>query len=652
MKFLSPEQRQLDVITIGRSSVDLYGQQIGGRLEDMASFAKYVGGCPTNIAIGAARLGLRAALVSRVGDEHMGRFIREQLTVEGVDTRGVATDPKRLTALVILGIRDKTQFPLIFYRENCADMALDSADIDPAFIADSRAVLVTGTHFSRPNLAAASRRALELARASGAVTILDIDYRPVLWGIGGHGSGEVRFVDDAATSAHLQSILPACDIVVGTEEEIHIAGGTTDTRAALRRIRAETDALIVMKRGPLGCVAYPDVIPEDLDSGMVDRGFPVEVYNVLGAGDGFMSGLLRGLLGGEALDTALRMANACGALVVSRHGCAPASPTWRELRHFLDHGSTTPALRHDPILNDLHWATTRRRALPEICALAFDHRVQLERLADQVGVPHARIPALKRLIYEGAAKAFGTDPAFGIILDDRFGSDVLAHATGRGHWIARPVELPEQIPLMFEGGRDIGSILREWPLEHTVKCLVYQKPDDPAAIREPQEDRLLALFEACRQSGHEMLLEIIPDKARPGDGAMVAAMIRRYYDRGLRPDWWKLAAPDNAAGWAAIDEVVRKGDPDCRGVLLLGLDAPEPDLVRTLEIAALQPICRGFAIGRSVFSQPAEMWLRGDLSDGGLVDDVATRYRRLIDVWRGARRKSGTATPQAGNEAS
>ena len=114
----------LDVICIGRSSVDLYGGQVGGRLEDMSGFSKYIGGSPTNISIGCARLGLNSALITRVGDEHMGRFIRETLDGEGVDTSHVTTDPDRLTALVILGIRDSEQFPLIFYRENCADMVV------------------------------------------------------------------------------------------------------------------------------------------------------------------------------------------------------------------------------------------------------------------------------------------------------------------------------------------------------------------------------------------------------------------------------------------------------------------------------------------------------------------------------------------------
>ncbi len=116
----------LDLVAIGRASVDLYGEQINGRLEDMMSFAKYVGGSPTNTAIGTARLGLKSALLTRVGADHMGRFIREQLAREGVEVGSVLTDPDRLTALVILGIRDREQFPLLFYRENCADMALEA----------------------------------------------------------------------------------------------------------------------------------------------------------------------------------------------------------------------------------------------------------------------------------------------------------------------------------------------------------------------------------------------------------------------------------------------------------------------------------------------------------------------------------------------
>ena len=147
--------KTLDLITIGRAGVDLYGAQVGGRLEDMGSFRKYIGGSPTNTAVGGARLGLRTGLLTRVGADHMGRFIAEQLAREGVDTKGVISDPARLTALVILGIRDRQNFPLIFYRENCADMALCEDDIDEALIAEARSVVATGTHLSHPRTEAA-----------------------------------------------------------------------------------------------------------------------------------------------------------------------------------------------------------------------------------------------------------------------------------------------------------------------------------------------------------------------------------------------------------------------------------------------------------------------------------------------------------------
>ena len=201
--------KRLDAITFGRSSVDLYGAQVGGRLEDMASFKKYIGGSPTNIAAGLARLGMRSAVITRVGDEHMGRFIREQLVREGVDVRGVRTDPDRLTALVLLGIRDDRQFPLIFYREDCADMALCEEDIDPDFIAEARSFTVTGTHLSHPRPEAAAVKALRIARETGARTALDIDYRPNLWGVAGHGEGESRYVESAGVTAKLRRTCPS-----------------------------------------------------------------------------------------------------------------------------------------------------------------------------------------------------------------------------------------------------------------------------------------------------------------------------------------------------------------------------------------------------------------------------------------------------------
>ena len=634
------QDRPLDFIAIGRAAVDLYGEQIGGRLEDMASFAKYVGGCPANISIGAARLGLRPAMLTRVGDEHMGRFVRETLAAEGVDVSHVTTDKERLTGLVILGIRDHDTFPLIFYRENCADMAIDAADVDAAFIASARALVVTGTHFSTPGTDAASRKAIGFARAAGTLVALDIDYRPVLWGLTGRGMGENRFVASDAVSLHLQTIVPLCDLVVGTEEEFHIAGGSIDTLAALRRLREISGATFVVKLGAEGCVVFTGAIPAGLRDGIRGPGFPVEVFNVLGAGDGFMAGLLRGWLRGADWPKACRIANACGALVVSRHGCAPAMPSWTELSDFLaragESGGVPKALHDDPRVAYLHRTTTRRKAWPEVRALAFDHRLQFEKLAEQHKAGPDRIRHFKGLIAEAARQVAPFILGAGVIVDDRFGRDALYGMTGNDLWVARPVELPGYTPLQFEHGPNIVSTLRAWPTEHVVKVLVFYQPDDPAELRATQEQRVQTLAEACIATGHELLLEIIPPRGKPGaDAAAVLTSVRRFYDIGIRPDWWKLPPMPDAAAWRALGDAVRQHDPHCRGIIVLGQDVGDAELARAFNAAAGEAMVKGFAVGRTIFWQPAEKWFADVIDDAAAVKAIAANYRRVSDLWSG-----------------
>ena len=636
-----PKAKTLDLITIGRSSVDLYGTQVGGRLEDMGSFQKYIGGSPTNMAAGTARLGLRSALITRVGDEHMGRFIREELAREGVDVRGVRTDPDRLTALVLLGIRDEDRFPLIFYRENCADMALCEDDIDPAFIAEARAVVATGTHLSHPKTEAAVLKALRLARESGARTALDIDYRPNLWGLSGHGDGENRFIENAAVTAKLQSTLALFDLIVGTEEEFHIAGGTTDTVAALRAVRAVSAATLVCKRGAAGAVAFAAAIPDTLDEGEAGPGFPIEVFNVLGAGDGFMSGLLKGWLDDADWPTALKYANACGAFAVSRHGCTPAYPSLAELEFFLARGVRQRDLRNDAELAQVHWATNRHGDWSTMRVFAFDHRMQLEAMADATP---ARIGAFKALCLQAALRVADGRPGHGILCDDRLGRRALHAAAGTGLWIGRPVEWPGARPLTLEPdlGADFGG-LAEWPLDHVVKVLCFCHPDDDAAMQADQEATVLRLFTAARRNRLEVLLEVIPSKVGPVTDDTTAALIRRFYQIGVYPDWWKLEPMKTAQGWTRTCAAIEANDPHSRGIVVLGLDAPEAELAASFKVAAGFPLVRGFAVGRTIFADAARDWLAGRMQDDAAVEMMATRYAALCRVWDAARKEGAKA---------
>jgi len=633
--------KTLDVITIGRASVDLYGAQVGGRLEDMGSFQKYIGGSPCNIAAGTARLGLKSALISRVGDEHMGRFIREQLGREGVDVRGVITDPERLTALVLLGIRDEDHFPLIFYRENCADMALCEDDIDEDLIASARAVVATGTHLSHPRTTAAVLKALDLARAHGAQTALDIDYRPNLWGLAGHGEGESRFVASAAVTAKLQATLDRFDLIVGTEEEFHIAGGTTDTIAALRAVRAVSRAVLVCKRGPVGAAAFGGAIPDRLDQGEAGPGFRIEVFNVLGAGDGFMSGLIKGWLDAEPWPVALKYANACGAFAVSRHGCTPAYPSWQELQFFLARGVVNPALRKDAALEQIHWSTNRPGDWSTMRVFAFDHRAQFEAMS---GATPERIGAFKELCLRAALQVADGRPGHGILCDNRLGRRALQAASGSGLWIGRPVEWPGSRPLVLEPevGADCGG-LAEWPLENVVKVLCSYHPDDSDPVKAGQEATVTRLYQAARRNRLEMLLEIIPSKVGPVTDATSAAVIQRFYDIGVFPDWWKLEPFASADAWAEACAAISRNDPHTRGVVVLGLDAGEDELAAALALAARHDLVKGFAVGRTIFADAARGWLAGEIDDGAAVADMAARYQRLCRIWDTARGKKGLA---------
>ncbi len=591
----------LDLICMGRAAVDLYGEQIGARLEDQASFARYLGGCPANIAVGAARLGLKAAMLTRVGNEQNGSFVRETLAAEGVDVSHVGTDPAKLTALVFLAIKDRETFPLLFYRHDCADMAVSADDFDAGFIDSAQALLVSGTHFSRPQTAAACFAAIGHARRF----VFDIDYRPVLWGLTAPGLGEQRFVASAHVTRRMQQVIARAQLVIGTEEEFHIAGGCEDTNEALARLRQLCDATFVVKRGPLGCSVHTR------QGVFEDRGFPVEVYNILGAGDGFAAGFLSGWLRERPLEECARRANACGALVVSRHGCAPAMPSQEELALFLSRTAWPHRLRESAELEHVHRRTTGRRRRPEVLALAFDHRRQLEELGEAV-----KIRGFKRLVAEGLT---GYEAA-GAIVDDRYGEEALFALTGGGRWLARPVEVPGSRPLAFEAGANLAARLRSWPAEHVAKCLSLTPREDLPRLRELQE--------ACTATGHELLIELLG--AEPP--------LEEIYAAGVRPDWWKLTPPESDAAWERIAAAIARHDPHCRGVLLLGMEANEEALERGFALAARHPVCKGFAVGRSIFMDAARRWFAGACADQDVVREVARNYAGLAALWRKYRR--------------
>ena len=337
---------------------------------------------------------------------------------------------------------------------------------------------------------------------------------------------------------------------MGTEEEFHIAGGATDTVEALANVRTVSQAVLVCKRGAGGATVFEGPIPASLDEGVRRRAVRGRGIQRPGSRRRLHGGTAEGLAFRRGLgpDPAHRQCLRA-RWRLSRHGCTPAYPSAVELRDFLENGPSTPAVRHDTRLEQIHWATNRSRAWPSMHVFAFDHRSQLEDLARDNGAGADRIGVFKRLCLEAALRVAGGRHGYGILCDGRLGRDVLYAAAGTGLWIGRPVERPGSRPLRLEIGDDFGSALAEWPAEHVVKALCFYRPDDPAELRAGQEATVKRLAEAARANGLDFLLEIIPSKFGPVDDSTTAAVIERFYAIGVFPDWWKLEPMVSDAAW-------------------------------------------------------------------------------------------------------
>ncbi len=336
-----------DIIAMGRSSIDLYSNDIGAPFEEITSFGAFVGGCPLNISVGAHRLGASVALLTAVGADKVGDFVLHFLQKEGVATAYIPRKPGHRTSAVVLGIEPPDRFPLTFYRDNCADIQLTIDDVLATPIAQSKMLLISGTGLSKEPSRSATLFAAELAQQAGVRVALDIDFRPDQW----H--------DARAFGVTLRSALRLVDVVFGTEDEINAALLTdaaqlsvTESQMSDARVGGDVDAAIahlltlgprvlMQKRGADGSRVH--VAQDDGSVTQIDvPGFPVDVFSILGAGDAYAAGALYGMVQGWEWAQIARLANACGAIVVTKPGCANFTPTYDEALAFMAAHDTEP----------------------------------------------------------------------------------------------------------------------------------------------------------------------------------------------------------------------------------------------------------------------------------------------------------------------
>ena len=330
-----------DSIHMGRSSIDLYANEVGSPFIDIKNFAAYVGGSPTNISVGLRRLGSKTAILTGLGQDPVGDFILDFLRKEDVETQFSPRKEGHRTSAVVLGIEPPNKFPLVYYRDNCADIELTIDDVLATPIAESRVFQFAGTNLYQDPCRSATLFAVELAQKSETEVILDIDFRPDQW----H--------DPRAFGVVIRSVLPNVDIVLGTDDEINAVmladpnqveltdSQVSDTKVhgdvntAIKSILSFGPKAVLQKRGSDGVRVH--LKQEDGLSKQIEAlGFPVDIYNILGAGDAFAAGFIYGYINGWGWYKSAQLGNACGAIVVTKHGCANFMPTYNEVMAFVE----------------------------------------------------------------------------------------------------------------------------------------------------------------------------------------------------------------------------------------------------------------------------------------------------------------------------
>jgi 5-dehydro-2-deoxygluconokinase len=307
---------RFDLITMGRVGVDLYPEQIGVPLKDVRTFAKSLGGSATNVAVAAARLGTRSAVITKVGEDPFGPYVREALAGFGVDARWVGTHATLRTPVVFCEVYPPDHFPLLFYREPTApDMTIALEELDLDEIRRARVFWTTGTGLSAEPSRAATLAALAARddAPEGAITVHDLDHRPMFW------------PDESEAGRWAREALRHATVAVGNRDEVEVAVGTRDPEEAAAALLDLGVKIAIVKRGPEG------VLARSADRAVEVEPIRLEVVNGLGAGDAFGGALVYGLLNGWELERAVRLANAAGAFVASKLACADEMPRLSDL---------------------------------------------------------------------------------------------------------------------------------------------------------------------------------------------------------------------------------------------------------------------------------------------------------------------------------
>ena len=641
--------RPLDLICMGRVAVDLYAEQIHSPLENAQSFRKYLGGSAGNTAIGASRLGLNSAMFSCVGTDDMGVYLRQFLESEGVNTSLLRNTPNHLTALVLLGVSPPERFPLIFYRENCADMQIKIEDIKPEIFRQAKSLLITGTGISTPEMRKTTLEAVKVAKSSGCAVILDIDYRPVLWGLTDAGDGETRFVTSEKVTKELQFFLSELDLIVGTEEEIKICAGFSKKNnketieGYISRIRKQTNATIVLKKGEEGCEIY---IP-DSKIPISSRSFKIKVLNVLGAGDAFMSGFLRGWLREKSLEICALYGNACGALVVTRHGCSSSSPSFEEIDYFINNFDNIQDLAHHPKMNLMHLRTElgppRKKRM---FVIALDEQIPFEIFCEKNGVSFDQISVFKEEVFKGLKDTLKLikNIDLAILIDLKYGNNILLNSDSTLFTIGVTTEESDPFQLDWRTDESLYQKILVRPSTWIVKVVCNYDLESNSMDKKKLLEKLSKLNGICISLKRKLMIELtIPKNTKNylssesinnqnSNSKKLRNAISEIYKAGINPFLWGIVTPKNEEDNKKLSDTLNQFDQEV-GIIFQGETISIEHIEHFFKLTNNSIYNCGFKVGSNLFWEYWGKFIHGKIEKSEISKKITKKSQKLINIY-------------------
>ncbi len=602
------KDRPIDVIAMGRVCVDLYAEQFGSPLKDVQTFRKNIGGRAGKIALGTSRLGLKSSILSCVSADAMGKYLREVLEKEGVDTRLLAESKTHLTALTLNSI--------ISYGENCADRYLTKENCRRDVFEQAKALLIIGEELSTDSLAEATLYAVNLAKELKLAVVFDLHFTD-------HENNGVDYYPQ---------LLGKCDLIVGTEDEVALAGGNKDIHLALKALRKMTQAIIVVKTVEHGC----EIFVSDNGLSLEFPGYSVEPVNNASVCEAFLSGFLRAWLRGENWKLCAQYANAACAISVTRLNTIPEMPSFDELDYFIRHFRSNEQIMHDPHFAQLHVRTLhRQQQKKDLFILSFDHRWQFEQSCEEVGRDRTLISAFKSQVFSGFKEVQQQFPQkqMGILIDPIYGKEVLSEATVMNIPIGVPIEAAGSFPIQWIYEQPLYQQILHRPESWIVKVLWKYHPSMETGLKLRQLSQLQLLYTVCRGLDRRLMVEIAIPSSFSTDGKEIAHAIEEVYQHRIYPLWWKISPVKSLSEWQAITDTCFYYDSSSRIIISGGMHSVSQDWSRQFKQFRRSKLASGFAVGRNVYWDSWQQLLIGELSLEEVPQRVAEKFSAMIATW-------------------